>query len=929
VNLGGWLVRYLPEGSGEIGETVGLDRSAPEHQNQQGQSLFDRVRTADSTPKYFEQLSEDDRTAYTRLQGRLFTGYTPPGTVDHQFSEALSSIRTFCKPQNDDDVFRSLVCGIVWLPTRNPSAIVVNTDQLSLLVGKSTARISELFQGLGYSIDESSSVSYERLAAAFPVLTNADLGGWRVRHLPEGSVETSETVELHRSPHGHQSEASQSRFDRVGTTDSTPKYFEQLSEDDRTAYTRLQRRLFKRYTAAGTTAHQFSEALSSIQTFCKPQNDDDVFRTLVCGIVWLPTRNPSAIVVNTDQLSLLLGKPTGRIKGFFQGLGYSTDESSSVSYERLTAAFPVLTNADLGGWRVRHLPEGSVETGETVDLDRSSHGHQSRASQSRFDRVGTTDSTPMDFEQLSEDDRNGPTEHRTLSPGDFGSLVSARGDDSDSQTTIERAESALGSPGRDTAEMGEVDSGDPRDSDSHRDSQAQSLPDADPWGLPPDYEDERLSDDDGDLPAPPDAAPSSARDHLRIFDPRTPIQYISLDGSEVHMTVVHDQFSYWTGGLLTTVDTRTGSIRTAEIDDVIEVAGNTEDNTFVMTTQSEVFLASVYERPYSILRWGEGHLSKLTAGHSNEPIFAARSGKTVVLGTQIGHQPIDFKREIVDIKLSDHYLYVSTDAFVTLFDTAREIGSYVPPSGVKSFCLLDGRQRLAVWGGNHLDIIDIRTSGTSCQRYDLDCDIDSVDLTIYPKLLAISGGESVSVVDWRWPLNVMARIDCSLRHGGAMAAKWMEDTPVLIIASEAGPTELYDFGGFWKCDIESYCEGAETETETGTGTGTEPGTGDGTGDETGTKEANKNRRRKEEIPSGPGQLVGVETSCGWAIVQKAESFTFVQNPADRIPPPTAETEQTEKTAKSANSAKSAEPDLRVRRRYSTTDEQDFAGFFGW
>jgi hypothetical protein len=68
-----------------------------------------------------------------------------------------------------------------------------------------------------------------------------------------------------------------------------------------------------------------------------------------------------------------------------------------------------------------------------------------------------------------------------------------------------------------------------------------------------------------------------------------------MDGSEVHITVVHVQFSYWAGGLLTTIDTKTGSIGTAEIDDVIEVAGNAEDNTFLLTRQSHVFLASVCE----------------------------------------------------------------------------------------------------------------------------------------------------------------------------------------------------------------------------------------------------------------------------------------------------------------------------------------------
>jgi hypothetical protein len=773
------------------------------------------------------------------------------------------------------------------------------------------------------------------------MLANVDWSGWTLRHLPEASVEAGESAQRDPQRCDDQIERSQSLFDRDGMIDSTPKYFEQLSEDDQKGYTELRRRLFRQRHRDRTVDEQFGGALTSIQNFCDTHDDNYVFRSLVCGIVWIPR----VIVVNTDQLSLLLGKDKNVINTSFGHLGYSREKGTSVTPKALRAAFPVLTNVDWRRWTVRYLPKAAGETGETVEtaeLDRQRREDQLERSPSLFNGDGTVDSTAESFDQLSEDDQNGSIQRRAgpvrprarleARPDDFGSFAPPPDDsDSDSASEVEPEEPAVGIggrrriPTRDAAEMGDVDD----DGHLHRDSQNESLPDDGPWGRPLDYQDEPESDDDGDLPAPPDAAPSAMSSNLRIFDPRTPIQYIRLDGSEVHMTIVHDQLSYWTGGLLTTVDTRTGSMRTVEIVDVVEVSGNTEDNTFVLTNQSEVFLASVYERPYSILRWGEGHLSKLTAGHSNEPIFAVRSGKTLVIGTQIGHQPIDFKGEIVDIELSDHYLYVSTDQSVTLMDTDREIGSYVRSSGVKSFCLLDGRQKLGVWGDHHLDIIDIRTSGTSCQRYDLGYDIDSIDLTICPKLLAISGGESVSIVDWRFPLNVVSRIDCSLRHGGALGAKWLKDTEILVIASEAGPTELYDFGGLWEFDIESFCEASDTdtdpETETGTGTktgtktGTETGTGNGNGNGTGAEEGNGYRRGKEEIPSGPGRLVRVETSSGWGIVQKGESITFIQNPADRVPATTTATTVT---------AKTVEPNVRVRRRYETKDPA-FAGLFDW
>jgi hypothetical protein len=87
-------------------------------------------------------------------------------------------------------------------------------------------------------------------------------------------------------------------------------------------------------------------------------------------------------------------------------------------------------------------------------------------------------------------------------------------------------------------------------------------------------------------------------------------------------------------------------------------------------------------------------------------------------------------------------------------------------------------------------------------------------------------------------------------------------------------------------------------------------------------------------------LVGFETSSGWGIVQKGESFTLIQNPADRVVanPETAETAQVATTAKPAKkakpspkarkTAKAAESNLRVRKRYQTEDEL-LEGLFDW
>jgi hypothetical protein len=380
-------------------------------------------------------------------------------------------------------------------------------------------------------------------------------------------------------------------------------------------------------------------------------------------------------------------------------------------------------------------------------------------------------------------------------------------------------------------------------------------------------DDDRNGDDDGD-----DLGASQGSSTLTIFDPRQRTQKVITEYFETLITVVHDQFSYYEGGELHTIDTSTGSIRTEGVKDVIEVAGNTEDTTFVLTKRNEVVLVSVYDGPRSICSWDEGRLSKLTAGHSNDPIFAARSGKTLIIGSEGGHQPIELKGDIVDIALSDRYLYVSTDEFLTFFDTTREIGSYGRPSGIKSFCLLDGEERLLVWGGRELDIIDIRTSGTLCQRYDLGYVIESVDLTIYPKLLAITGGESVSVVDWRSPLDVVTRIDCSGRHSEDLQAKWIQDTSILVIASGSGLPEFHDLRSYRKRAIDFYLEGAKAGMGMGLGMGLGMGMRRGAGQ----------GKAKEVFTCDAGPLIGLETNSEWAFVHKRGSLTCIQNEDDWI-----------------------------------------------
>jgi hypothetical protein len=274
---------------------------------------------------------------------------------------------------------------------------------------------------------------------------------------------------------------------------------------------------------------------------------------------------------------------------------------------------------------------------------------------------------------------------------------------------------------------------------------------------------------------------------------------------------------------------------------VKEVAGNTEDDTFVLTTDNEIVLLSVYEPGRRVLKsWPEGYLSHLTAGHSTSLLFGVGSGPTLIFGTEHERAIVEFDRDVVNIELNDRFVYVSGRGDVSLIDIEeyRYVGSFIPGSEIKSFDLVEGLCKVLVWGENHIDVVDFRMTGeTSCIRTDWRFGIEHCDFTIGPQLIAVSSEKSVGVIDLRWPSVILWEDDCRGKHGIGLQAKWLDDTSFLVVASSAGMIEVYDLGG------------------------------DG-------------KQRIGEYGCDVGVLIDLQTSDEWAFVEKTGCFTCIRRPAE-------------------------------------------------
>lgn len=134
-----------------------------------------------ATPKFFEMLSDGDKALYQNLRSSLSSHAcrNRRGKRLENFSEMLSTIKTFCLRHDDDDWKRCLVCGVCWLP----NGIAINTRHLSLLIDKCKSSINGSLQKMGYSTLQSRSESSGALSDTIPLLKNNfnELREWTIR----------------------------------------------------------------------------------------------------------------------------------------------------------------------------------------------------------------------------------------------------------------------------------------------------------------------------------------------------------------------------------------------------------------------------------------------------------------------------------------------------------------------------------------------------------------------------------------------------------------------------------------------------------------------------------------------------------------------------------------------------------------------------
>ena len=136
-------------------------------------------------------------------------------------------------------------------------------------------------------------------------------------------------------------------------TETTPKFFELLSDNDRVLYNNMRSGLSSHAcrNRRGKRLETFGEMLKAIKTFCIRNDEDDWKRCLVCGVCWLS----NGIAINTMQFSGLLGKCKSSINGSLQMLGYKPFPCSSSQNKELLDKIPYLKQnpSDIKQWTLR------------------------------------------------------------------------------------------------------------------------------------------------------------------------------------------------------------------------------------------------------------------------------------------------------------------------------------------------------------------------------------------------------------------------------------------------------------------------------------------------------------------------------------------------------------------------------------------------
>ena len=137
----------------------------------------------DKEPRYFQQLSSQDKEAYKYLQSQFSSKLCRNNRNQRveKFNEILHLVKHFCiQPQNpENDNIRCLVCGLYWLPQ---GSLAINIRQLHILIDKCKSSINGSLQRIGYRMITNQSEALKSLAHFLPQINNyQEIREWSVR----------------------------------------------------------------------------------------------------------------------------------------------------------------------------------------------------------------------------------------------------------------------------------------------------------------------------------------------------------------------------------------------------------------------------------------------------------------------------------------------------------------------------------------------------------------------------------------------------------------------------------------------------------------------------------------------------------------------------------------------------------------------------
>jgi hypothetical protein len=136
-------------------------------------------------PRFWNGLSASDQTGYLSLRAELGTPKfsNQRGRSKAQFRLMLDLIKAYAVRGDSDDLWRSLVCGIIWLS----NGIAVNIQQLKLLSSKCKSSINGSFGQLGYLPMPSGADTAEELIQKFPFMKDqfSELRQWTIRRVKD------------------------------------------------------------------------------------------------------------------------------------------------------------------------------------------------------------------------------------------------------------------------------------------------------------------------------------------------------------------------------------------------------------------------------------------------------------------------------------------------------------------------------------------------------------------------------------------------------------------------------------------------------------------------------------------------------------------------------------------------------------------------